>query len=339
MDYSNSSNSTMEEFPYWQPVLTFNFFLDFVLPLTLFWNVSVFVALIKSKLGNKPLTILYSSLMLILCVDKIAETILTAIIAPDLIRYCICNTIAFAFLTAESGFSTLFSVITISCQSMLQLQIIRGKKQWNNYNRIISCIGVIILIALIWSVLILLQQIFLPPSLNTCQPLCLQNFTVLFQAENIFLAVYLGVFLLPAAVTITVTSIWCVVLFKKMSIQQKNTDYSDLSKKLLLMPIIMVFLIFGNLSIGYLLSAVFSEVLKLAGLEDYIGNWAILGSDVSYAIGSLLQGVSYPITLLIFSTKLRKSWKGLFRRKHNKVQSEIRSTSNNTEECNQINTE
>ncbi len=309
----------MEEFPYWQPVLTLHFLFYFVLPLTLFWNVSVFVALIKSKLGNKPLTILYSSLMLILCVEKLAETLLTTIIVPDLIRYCICNTIAFAFLSAESAFSTMFTVVTISCQSILQLQIIRGKKQWNNYNRIISCIGVSFLIALIWSVLVLLQQIFVPPSLNTCQPLCVQNFTDLSQSENILLGVYIVFFLLPAAVTITVTSIWSVVLFNKMSIQQKNTEYSDLSKKLLLLPIIMVFLIFSNLLIGYLLSAVFSEVLKLAGVEDYIGNWAVLGSELSYAIGRFLQGVSYPITLLIFSTKLRKSWKGLFRRKHNKV--------------------
>ncbi len=87
--------------------------------------------------------------------------------------------------------------------------------------------------------------------------------------------------------------------------------------------------------IGYSLNAVFSEVLnKLSGLEDYIGNWAILiwGEKCHLPLhGSILQGVSYPITLLIFSTHLKKSWKGLFKRKHNKVQSEIRSTGNNTE--------
>ena len=45
-------------------------------PSSLFWNLTVFTAFIKSKLSNNPLTVLYSSLLLVLCMDKIVATII-----------------------------------------------------------------------------------------------------------------------------------------------------------------------------------------------------------------------------------------------------------------------
>ncbi len=125
-----------------------------MLPSTLFWNLTVFTALIKSKLSNKPLTVLYSSLLLVLCMDKIIQTtgIATAItISPDMHKlFCICDILKNFILFFFTAFSTAFSVLIITCQSLLQLQIIRGKKQWNSYGRIIPCIGVRIL----WIVLV-----------------------------------------------------------------------------------------------------------------------------------------------------------------------------------------
>ena len=71
------------------------------------------------------------------------------------------------------------------------------------------------------------------------------------------------------------------------------------------MPILMVILIVCNVSIGYLISIAISEVIKLAGVEDYLGNWAYFARRMSYGFISCLHGVSYPITLLYFNTKLR----------------------------------
>ncbi len=95
------------------------------------------------------------------------------------------------------------------------------------------------------------------------------------------------------------------------------------------MPVMMVLLLFSNGLLGYLLGAVFSEVFKSAGVEDHIGNWAFTATELSFGIVGYSQGVSYPITLLIFSTKLRRSWRNLFTKKSNRVLTDtvtVRST-------------
>ena len=161
-----------------------------MLPSTLFWNLTVFTALIKSKLSNKPLTVLYSSLLLVLCMDKIVQVIYTATISPDMLRYCICDILTGSILFSFTAFSIPFSVLIITCQSLLQLQIIRGKKQWNSYRRIIPCIGVCVLAGIFWNVVVFLQDILLPASSNPCEPLCVQNSTTLMEALNINLGMH-----------------------------------------------------------------------------------------------------------------------------------------------------
>ena len=322
MDYSEYNGSAIQEFPYWQPLIAIDIIIHFavLLPLTLFWNLTVFTALIKSKLSNKPLTVLYSSLLLVLCLDKIVQAIVTATISPNMLRFCICDILTNSFLFSFNASSTAFSVLIITCQSLLQLQIIRGKKQWNSYGRVIPCIGVSFLVGMFWYVGIIIQDILLPGSPNPCQPLCIQNGTSSSKAEIIILSTYLVSTLLPASTMVIVTTVWSAQLFKNMSIQQKIQDYNRLNKKLLFMPILMIILIVCNTLLGYLMGTAISEVLKLSGVENYLGNWAYFVRRMSYGFISCLHGVSYPITLLYFNTKLRKNW--IFRRS-NRVDSEI----------------
>ncbi len=325
LNYSDYNGSAIQEFPYWQPLIAMDIIIHFavLLPSTLFWNLTVFTALIKSKLSNKPLTVLYSSLLLVLCMEKIAQAIYSAAISPDMLRFCICDILTDSILFSFTAFSTPFSVLTITCQSLLQLQIIRGKKQWNSYGRIIPCIGISVLAGMFWNVMVLLQQILLPASSNPCQPLCVQNSTSILEVENISIGIYFVFRLLPTSIIVIVTSVWSAQIFKKMSIQQKIQDYNNsLNKKLLFMPILMVFLIICNGVIGYLMGVAISEVIKLAGVEDYLGNWAYFARRMSYGIINCLHGVSYPITLLYFNTKLRKNWKNFFTRISNRVDPE-----------------
>ncbi len=113
LDYSDYDNdSATQEFPYWQPLIAIEIILNFavILPSTLFWNLTVFTALIKSKLSNMPLTVLYSSLLLVICMDKIVVAIATTTASPDVLKYCICNILAAAFLIA---FDTLFITFSV----------------------------------------------------------------------------------------------------------------------------------------------------------------------------------------------------------------------------------
>ena len=105
--YSDYNGSAIQEFPYCMATthIAIDIIIHFavMLPSTLFWNLTVFTALIKSKLSNKPLTVLYSSLLLVLCMDKIAQAIATATISPDILRFCICDiTSSFSILSLHS---------------------------------------------------------------------------------------------------------------------------------------------------------------------------------------------------------------------------------------------
>ena len=249
LDYCSDYNgSVIQEFPYWQPLIAIDIILHFavLLPSTLFWNLTVFTALIKTKLSNKPLTVLYSSLLLVLCLDKIVQAIVTPTISPDMLRFCISDILTNAILFSFTAFTTPFSALIITCQSLLQLQIIRGKKQWNSYGRIIPCIGISVLAGMFWYVVVLLQNILLPRSSNLCQPLCAQNSTSVREVENITLGIYFVSTVLLTSTIVVVTSVWSVQLFKKQSIQQKIQDYNTLNKKLLFMPILMVILVICN---------------------------------------------------------------------------------------------
>ncbi len=321
LNYTDYNGNATQEFPYWQPLLAIEIILNFavIIPSTLFWNLTVFTAFIRRKLGNKPLAVLYSSLLLVLCGDKIVVAIITTAASPDVLRFCKCNILELSLVKSFGAFSASFSVLIITCQSVLQLQIIRGKKQWNSFRKIIPCVGVSFLVAIFWSTVLLVEQ-NVQPALNLCQSLCIQNTTLTnANTESILAAVYYVSTLFPASATVIVTSVWSVQLFKRMSIQQKLQDYSNLNKKLLLMPILMAILIACNGPIGYLIGIAISEVLKLAQVEDYFGNWDYFAKRMVFTFVNSLHGVSYPIALLYFNTKLRKNWKKMLSRKSNRV--------------------
>ncbi len=80
------------------------------------------------------------------------------------------------------------------------------------------------------------------------------------------------------------------------------------------MPILMVFLISCNGLIGYLIGITLTEVLKLAGVEKYFGNRDYFVRRMTFNLVNIVHGVSYPIALLYFSTKLRKKWKKQYTR-------------------------
>ncbi len=259
-DYDNGS--TTQEFPYWQPLLAIEIVLNYtvILPSTLFWNLTVFAALIRSKLSNNPLTVLYSSLLLVLCVDKIVAAIITATFSPHAIRFCT-NILTAAFLFSFTAFSTVFSVLIVTFQSLLQLQIIRGKKQWNSYGWVILFIGVSALTGIFWYGLIFFSK----PYHQIIARHYMYNTKFYFKFAIQQYINHRSIFCVYNASSFchnnSHVSMVCIQLFMKMSIRQIVQDYKVMTKKLLFMPILMLFLISCNVGIGFLLSTAISELL------------------------------------------------------------------------------
>ena len=115
---SNVMNSTDAiEFPLWIPLTTVNLFLfiGVLLPTTILMNVSVLVALIKSKVKHKPLLVLFGSLLIGVCIDKLFICVDQCVNSPASIRYCQLSLYKMDDSSIASTKSILHSVLNCSC--------------------------------------------------------------------------------------------------------------------------------------------------------------------------------------------------------------------------------
>ena len=148
MSINATALNDMLEFPLWRPLLSIQYILfsGVLLPTTLFFNISLFVALVRSTMKHKPLLVLYGSLLLGLCVDKLLICLDQSVNSPSIIRYCDCMKLTLVLLTLPRVFFIVYSVVVVTCQSVLQLLIMKGRQEWqNSYKRSIvdsiSCCG------------------------------------------------------------------------------------------------------------------------------------------------------------------------------------------------------
>ena len=128
---SNAMNATDAiEFPLWIPLTTVNLFLfiGVLLPTTILMNVSVLVTLIKSNVKHKPLLVLFGSLLIGVCTDKLFICVDQCVNSPASIRYCHCTRWTILPLQAPRVFFTVYSIVAVTCLSVVQLLTMKGKR-------------------------------------------------------------------------------------------------------------------------------------------------------------------------------------------------------------------
>ena len=133
LNESAPQNDSILELPLWRPLVavTLSLFWGVLLPITLFFNISLFVALIKSTTKHKPLMVLYGSLLLGLCVDKLLICVHESSKISNSIGYCVCTELTLVLLSLSRVFFVVYSVVVITCQSVLQLLIMKGSQDCN----------------------------------------------------------------------------------------------------------------------------------------------------------------------------------------------------------------
>ena len=315
---SSFNESGVDEFPLWQPLVAVNIllFVGLLVPVTLFVNLSVFAALIKTDTTNKLLIVLSGSLLIGLCIDKLLVCVDQIVNSPIIIRYCICMNLSLSILSTPRAFFIVYSVVTVTCQSVLQLLVLMGKSKWRkSYKRNLACVFLSAVVALFWTLLFFVSNLLSESPLH-CQSFCTtpDNTTSSDQFDFQLLVVggYALFTLAPAFVTAIVTSVWALVLFKRKITLRSDSKDSGLNRKLILLPLLMVFLLTCNSLMSYLLTDVTGAILKGANLDPFFGNWANYVSDVEYFILDLLHGLSYPLILVYLNSALRATWKRMF---------------------------
>ena len=276
---------------------------------------------------HKPLLVLYGSLLLGLCVDKLLICVDQSVNSPTIISRCDCVKLNLVLISLPRVFFVVYSVVVVTCQSVLQLLIMKGRKEWqNSYKRSVGCLIVSVAVAIFWTVAFFISSIVSEFPLH-CHSLCTspnnRDFVSSMDASLFIIAAY-GVFTLAPAFVVTITtSIWAFLVFKKKIIVTGSKDLK-LSRRIFLLPVIMVFLLFCNSLLGYLATVVSDRVLDRAGLEPFFGNWANYLSSLLYFVLEMLHALLYPLLLLFLYAGLRKTWRSLFACKK-------RSTANNSE--------
>ena len=148
---STALNNSLE-FPLWVPLTAVNLllFLGVLLPTTLLLNISVLVALIKSKVKCKPLLVLFGYLLIGVCIDKLIVCVDQCVNSPASIRYCHCTRWTIVPLQAPRVFFTVYSIVAVTCLSVVQLLTMKGKQ--NGYKRSFFFTTITALVAMFWTV-------------------------------------------------------------------------------------------------------------------------------------------------------------------------------------------
>ena len=268
---------------------------------------------------HKPLLVLYGSLLLGLCVDKLLACVDESVTSPSSIGYCVCIDLVNVLLSLPKAFFVVYSVVVVvTCQSVLQLLIMKNHHKWQeSTKRSIGCLIVSTAVGTFWTVTYFIGNM-LSKFPNFCHSFCQtpQSTNPAFVSSvdavsPLFVVAYIVITLAPAFLVTIITSIWAFLVFKKNFVATSEKD-AAFSRKMFLLPVMMVFLLFCNNLLSYLIVVVVDNSLDKTTLGPFYGNWANLLSTLLYLVLDILHALSYPLVLLFLHTRLRKIWKSLF---------------------------
>ena len=263
---------------------------------------------------QKPLLVLYGSLLLGLCVDKLLVCVHESVNTPRGIIYCACSELTLVLLSIPRVFFVGYSIVVVTSQSVLQLLIMKGRHEWqNSVNRSIGCLIVSATVATFWTVCFIISNL-LSEHPHHCHSFCESP-----QSDYVFSMEYASLFVVaasvifsvaPALVVTILTSIWAFLIFKKRFMANSDKD-AAFSRRMFLLPVLMVILLICNSLLSYLITVMIDKLLHRMSFEPFFGNWANFIVSLGYLVLDILHALSYPLVLLFLYTRLRKTWKSL----------------------------
>ena len=230
------------EFPLWIPLTSVNLvlFIGVLLPTTILINVSVLVALIKSKVKHKPLLFLFRFLLIGVCIDKLLICVDQCVNSPASIRYCHCTTWMIVPLQAPRVFFTVYSIVAVTCLSVVQLLTMKGKRI--GYKHCYFFTAITVLVAFFWTVV----HVFTNGFAIHCNAFCYEGRNIV---TEVFIATLCFVVLTmtPAFVITILTSIEAFRIFKRSFIvRSENRIETALNRRMILLPVLMAVLLVCN---------------------------------------------------------------------------------------------
>ena len=131
-NYSSGNGSLFEdqeEFPYWQLAMAVRVLLAvfIVLPINVFLNVSVLFTFFTDKSLLKPMNMIHVVLAGQLFLVKTATVLAVLFADPSAVRYCVCINDVNVVLAPIIFFNIVCVNVLLTCLSVVQFLIIKGK--------------------------------------------------------------------------------------------------------------------------------------------------------------------------------------------------------------------
>ncbi len=261
----------------------------------------------KSKVKYKSLLVMFGSLLISICIEKLIVCIGQCIISPNAFRYCLCDMWSIIVFQLPRLFFATYTILILTCLSVTLLCLMKGKLV-KELKHIVVSLVVSIVIAAFWTIVV-----FLSNSLNNDPPFCYIYCTISPLSLNAkILFSFVAVTLIPAFVVMIVASIWAYLTFKKkFMLHLDDTNEMDLNQRILLLPFLLVILQLCNSVIVYFVTVTSGAILSKFDTGDYYGSFANVIADFEYLIFDLIHCLSFPLTLLYLYTSVKKTWKKL----------------------------
>ncbi len=315
MNTSATLNDTVE-FPPWRQLTAVNILLyvgGVLLPTTLVMNISVLIALMKSKVKYKPLLFLFGSLLVSVCVEKLIVCIGQCIISPNAFRYCLCDIwIVLVFQVPRVFFAT-YSIIIVTCVSLMQLCLMRGNLV--NDLKHISFIMISVFMAIVWTFIVFFGNV-LSNDPTFCYVYCTLSPFGLLRVNAKVLLSYIAFTLMPAFVITIIASIMALRIFKKKFIFRPDSkNEMELNRRMLLLPFLMAILQLCNSVIVHFVTVTSSAIVSTSDVGIYYGSVANVFACFEYFLCDIVHCLFFPLTLLYLYADVKKLWKKLMCKK------------------------
>ena len=311
----NTSNSLLEEFPFWRECLSTSLLGSFLLSsYIIILHLFLLIVLFKIKKEHfKPLNLMHISLLVSTIVEDVLRIVFDVLYLPSLYRFCFCSLFTGTIYGLQMIFFAIHRPFTFACLGVLQLLVIIGKKKFVNAKiacgMIAFCIGLsLIFVASVVKVLIDTNE----------RPFCFESFCPDSRPESssifgvlttVFLAMIVCSFL-PSLVVLFITSTWSCAVFK----HYYTGGDDQLNRRILSLPIIMPLALIASTMLESIIALVSTEILLMFSLGEYLPYWIGFSQSLVNVLFRVISRSAYPVLLIYTHSHIREAVKKLLKR-------------------------
>ena len=306
---SHNGSTFSEELPFIETtivVLIFSFVFLLALP-TLFINLSLLIAFLKTKQLHKPLGVIHASLLVEILLNKLTITLISCSYYPSGLRYCVCSPSLSSIFFSSRVFVTSFRPIMYASLALFQLLIVTGKKRLVNFKSVCGSVVFATVVGMLFATegAVLLN---VNGEVLGCSDFCPGQSVPSFPAKNIVYISYVVIAWLPSLVIVLLSSTWSCVVFKQYYIGADN----HLNRRLISMPLIMPAVLIATTALPVIMRRIVFIVLRSYDVL-FIHYWLFLFGGVITLVDEILDGVIYQVLLTYLNPCLFNSWRMMFR--------------------------